>query len=359
MIRPAIVSPTFDAVWFVGPGVVSLGVAIALGLGGHANAPLGLLGWIVLVLLVDVAHVWATLWRTYLDPEVRARQRRRLWILPALVAWFGFLVHLESPTGYWTVLAYVAIFHFIMQHVGFVAIYGRKRGESAFDRRLAKVAVWAGTAGPVVWWHANLPREFVWFLEGDLLTGLPGWFGTLALVAEAAVLLVFVGRRVWLGARGNTIVPALVLLPAANWTLGIVVLDGDAAFTITNVLMHGVPYLALVWVAGGRRNVEATLARVRRSSNAALAWGTAAVVTAYTGGLVALAWIEEGLWDRLVWHDHDALFGTPIVLEHPVATAVVVALLSVPQTTHYLLDRWIWRAGPDNPRLGEDLGLVP
>jgi hypothetical protein len=37
--------------------------------------------------------------------------------------------------------------------------------------------------------------------------------------------------------------------------------------------------------------------------------------------------------------------------------AVVVALLTIPQATHYLLDRWIWRVGPDNPRLAAQLGF--
>ena len=37
--------------------------------------------------------------------------------------------------------------------------------------------------------------------------------------------------------------------------------------------------------------------------------------------------------------------------------AVVVALLTVPQATHYVLDRFIWRVGPQNPALAEQLGL--
>lgn len=355
MIRTSVVSPAFDAVWFVGPGVLSLVVALLLGATGHGDAELGLFGWIALVLLVDVAHVWATLWRTYLDPEVSVRQRRRLLVLPALVAWIGFLLHLESPAAFWTLLAYVAIFHFIMQHVGFAAIFGRKRGESAFDRRLAKIAIWAGTAGPVVWWHANLPREFAWFMDGDLVGGAPAVLGDVAIVVEVVVLAGFVARRVQLGirGRGGAMVTALVLLPAANWTVGIVVFDGDAVFTVTNVLLHGVPYLALVWVAGGRRNVESRLSRRRKDV------AVATIVLAYVGGLAVVAWLEEALWDRLVWHDHGELFGAPVVLEHPLATAAVVALLTVPQATHYLLDRWIWRAGPDNPRLAEDLGLAP
>jgi hypothetical protein len=350
----AIVSPRWDAAWFVGPGVASAVVALGIAAMGAPDRPLGLLGWIVLVLVVDVAHVWATLYRTYLDPSARARHRRRLVVLPLLVAWFAFLLHLESPTGFWTAMAYLAIFHFIMQHVGFAAIYGRKGGESAFDRRLAKLAVWAGTAGPVLWWHANLPREFAWFVEGDLFDVVPHALGTIALTLGAIVLGVFVARRVQLRVRGdrNPMVAALVLVPALNWHLGIVVYDDDRIFTLTNVVMHGVPYLALVWIAGGRRQVSRLCARTR------LVVGPAALLAVYGLGLLALAIGEEALWDRLVWHDRPGLFGASAPLQHPIATAAAVAILSVPQVTHYLLDRWIWRGGPDNPELATDLGMV-
>jgi hypothetical protein len=114
--------------------------------------------------------------------------------------------------------------------------------------------------------------------------------------------------------------------------------------------MHGVPYLALVWIAGGRRQ----LARLTKRPSATGPWP---LVAFYGAGLLLLATIEEGLWDRLVWHDRPGVFGTPIELAHPVFTAIVVAVLTVPQATHYLLDRWIWRAGPDNPDLAHDLGL--
>jgi hypothetical protein len=279
--RIAIVSPRFDAAWFVGPGVLSAAVAIAVGVSGGRGAQLGVLGWVALVLLVDVSHVWATLLRTYLDPLARVHHRRRLLVVPVLVAWFGFLLHLESPTGFWTAMAYLAIFHFIMQHVGFAAIYGRKGGESAFDRWLTKLAVWAGTGAPVVWWHANLPRAFAWFVDDDLLAGLPRATGTIALVLGALVLAVFIARRAQLAVRGvrNPMLVALVLVPALNWHLGIVLFDDDRIFTVTNVLMHGVPYLALVWIAGGRRQVGRLCAR------GPIAPGPALLLAAYVGGL--------------------------------------------------------------------------
>jgi hypothetical protein len=346
--------PARDFAWFVGPGVLAAVVALWIGLAGSEVDPegsdVGL--WIAGVLLVDVAHVWASLYRTYLDPVARRIHRKRLVVTPLLCLWIGILLHLESPGLFWGVLAYVAIFHFIKQHVGFALIYVRAGGEEASERRVVEAAIWAGTLGPVIWWHAHLPTEFAWFVQGDLVTGLPAWVGTAALLAGLPVGLVFAVQRVRLRlrGRGHPLVPWLVLVPAVNWHLGIVIFDDDRIFTITNVFLHGVPYLALVWAAGGRQRVETALGRRAR--------GLAIVLAAYYGLLVALAAGEEALWDRLVWHDHPELFGHAVPLDvHPLAMAIVVALLTVPQATHYVLDRFIWRVGPQNPALAEQLGL--
>ncbi len=146
-----IMSPGRDFAWFVGPGLVAAVVAVAIGLLDPqrvSDARLGL--WIVGVVMVDVAHVWASLYRTYLDPVARKHHRRRLIFTPLLCAWFGFLLHLESPLLFWSVLAYLAILHFIKQHIGFAWLYVRGAGESTLDRRIVAAAIWAGTLGPVV-----------------------------------------------------------------------------------------------------------------------------------------------------------------------------------------------------------------
>lgn len=344
-------SPAFDLGWFVAPGLLAAALGVALGVLAPDAGEDDLLVWIAAVLLVDVAHVYASLYRTYLDPVARARHRGRLIAAPLLCAWLGLLLHLESPLLFWGALAYAAIFHFIKQHVGFALLYVRAGGESRRDRRLTELAVWAGTLGPVVYWHANLPRRFAWFMQGDLLAGLPSALGPLALSLEVPVWLWFFARRVrlWRAGRPNPMVPLLALTPALCWHLGIVVFDDDRVFTLTNVLLHGVPYMALVWLAGGAE-------RVRAWTGAA---SLAALVLAFYGLLAALAFAEELLWDRLVWHERPELFGGGEALDlHPLAAAAVTALLAVPQATHYLLDRWIWRVGPDNPALARQLGLA-
>jgi len=69
--------------------------------------------------------------------------------------------------------------------------------------------------------------------------------------------------------------------------------------------------------------------------------------------MVVLAFVEEGLWDGLIWRDHLRLFG--VFKNLPAISSLqiqmwLVPLLSVPQTTHYLLDAFIWRLhGKDTP----------
>ena len=357
----AVISPRADRLWFVGPGIVAALLGIAVGVAApRTDASQGSLGlWIIGVLLVDVAHVYASLYRTYFDPVARQRHRKRLLWAPLLVGWFGFLLHLESPLLFWGALAYVAIFHFIKQHIGFAMLYVRGGGESDRDRKLVSRAIWAGTLAPVIWWHSQLPREFAWFTHGDLMAGLPAWVGPAAVVATLPVWVMFAVRRLqlWRAGRANTMVLWLVLTPAVNWYLEIVVFNDDRVFTVTNVILHGVPYFALVWVAGGRSCVQSGLRRMTGKTTGKHLRSVVAVGLVFYGALVLLAIGEETLWDQLVWHERTSLFGDGGIRLSPYMTAVVTALLTIPQATHYLLDRFIWRAGPDNPHLAAQLGL--
>jgi hypothetical protein len=360
--RRWLVSPGFDLGWFVGPGLLAAVLGLALGLSlpsdelGETSegGPGTLTLWIVGVLLVDVAHVWASLYRTYLDREARALHRSRLLGAPLVVGLVGFMLHAIAAPLFWAALAYLAVFHFIKQQVGFVALYLRAGGEtgadSRRDRQLATLAVWAATAGPVVYWHARLPREFAWFVEGDFLAGTPELLGTLAVWAQLPILLAFAIRRITLGRRGHPMVPLLVGLTALCWNLGIVWFDDDRVFTLSNVFIHGVPYMALVWVAGGRELLAGHLDRAR-AARGRRATPVLLVVAVFYGLLVALAFAEEAAWDRLVWHEHPRLFGAGGLELGELGLALAVAALTIPQATHYLLDRWIWRVGPDNPKL--------
>ncbi|MEO0336153.1 MAG: hypothetical protein AAF202_07155, partial [Pseudomonadota bacterium] len=66
----------------------------------------------------------------------------------------------------------------------------------------------------------------------------------------------------------------------------------------------------------------------------------------FYGLLLGLAYVEEGFWDAFVWREHETVFpafqSLPFLTDEVLKSAAV-ALLILPQLTHYILDGFIWR----------------
>jgi hypothetical protein len=293
--------------------------------------------WLATVLTVDVAHVHATWFRVYLEPDELRRRPVLYVLLPLLCYTAGVLAHAVSSQLFWRLLAYAAVFHFVRQPYGWVALYRAKAGESGrLDRWLDTAVIYASTLWPLLWWHGHLPRAFTWFVPDDFAGPVPAALADAASPLYAGLLAAFAARQTWRAARGLPVNYGKVLVVAATaltWYVGIVALDSDVAFTVTNVLPHGIPYMVLVWYAG-RRN-PAPL----REGVAAVVWRGGAWL--FFALLVGAAFLEEAAWDTTVWHDHPGLFGDGI--DAGDWHTFLVPLLALPQLTHYALDGFIWR----------------
>jgi hypothetical protein len=154
------------------------------------------------------------------------------------------------------------------------------------------------------------------------------------------VLAAYFAKEVWFRAW-NLPKNLIVLGTALSWYCGIVRHDGDLAFTATNVVAHGVPYMALVWIYQ-RKQQPASL----RHEAFLKRWFRPSLLPVYAGVILALAYFEEGIWDALVWRDHGMFYAwlawTPKV-EEKALLAMLVPLLALPQATHYVLDGFIWK----------------
>ena len=348
--QPWIFSPRFDSGFILAPAFLVTIAAVLLQERTGAEPTVSPWVWLVLIVGVDVSHVYSTLFRTYLD-RAELRARPLLYILTPLLSWLvGCALYAQDSLIFWRVLAYAAVFHFVRQQYGFMMIYSRReRGLPTWCRRLDKAAIYGATLYPLIYWHSHA-RAFEWFVEGDFLSiGLPV-VGTLAGCVWAVVLVAWGAKEVYLYRQfGILNLPRLLLLggTALSWSVGIILFNNDLTFTATNVIAHGIPYMALIWgygrnqtrLQGSARNsfVVPFLARL-------FSWKA---VPFFVASLFGLAFLEEGLWDGLVWREHGQLFGSFFSAIPPVGTPStlvwLVPLLAMPQATHYILDAFIWR----------------
>ena len=275
MPLPWLFSAKTDLLTFGGSAVVAL-LLVAVGW------PLGWLErdtpdwlWVVSVLLIDVAHVYATGFRVYFD---RAELRRRAWLywlVPLLAFGIGAALYSEGASLFWRTLAYVAVFHFVRQQYGWVALYRAKAGErDSLGRAIDLAAIYLATIYPLVFWHSH-SRRFSWFIASD--------FAELPVLAERilapiywASLVLYAARSAYRAIWQQRINPGKDLVVATTalcWYVGIVGLNSDYAFTVTNVITHGVPYLVLVAWFQPARAVDGEIRR--RAVAAGVCRGTA------------------------------------------------------------------------------------
>jgi hypothetical protein len=235
---------------FLGSAVVSL---VALWIGARAGVLYGETpdwAWVPAVLLIDVAHVWSTSFRVYLDKDELQRRPWLYTLVPVLGLAIGVALYSEGELVFWRVLAYLAVFHFIRQQYGWVALYRARAGErDALGKCIDVVAVYSATLYPLIYWHTHLPRKFWWFLANDF-THVPAMIARIAAPIYWLALGVYASKSLygWLVKReGNPGKDIVIVTTAVCWYVGIVGLNSDYAFTVTNVVIHGVPYFALIY----------------------------------------------------------------------------------------------------------------
>lgn len=342
-----IYSQWLDGAFILAPALVVTSAALLFHQQVAAVSALPPWLWGLLIIGVDVSHVYATLFRTYADPT-EWQQRQALYIAAPLLCWAaGTLLYSVDALWFWRALAYLAAFHFVRQQYGLMMIYARHDRVPAWARQLDQSVIYAATLYPLLYWHTHLPRAFEWFVAGDFVP-LAAWLHPLGLAAYLLLLLAYAGKEIWFSRQTQSFnwpKNLLLLGTALSWLVGIVLFDNDLAFTALNVIAHGVPYMALIWVFC--RN------RAQQSGKQPLPWPrlfTRRLLPVFVGSLLLLAYFEEALWDGLIWHEHDSLFGwfhhLPRLTD-ATTLAWLVPLLALPQMTHYVLDAFIWRLQGD------------
>ena len=291
--------------------------------------------WLLLIVFIDVAHVYATLFKTYFVKDEFQKKRKLLIFLPIICFAIGFVLFLFGAKIFWSVLAYVAVFHFIRQQYGFMRLYSRNEIKTKQNIFFDNLFIYTATVYPMVFWFMSSPRQFTWFVENEFVTyqnpellQVFTWIYYLILGFYIARTAYFSTREKYFNIPKNVIIIGTFL----SWYFGIVYFNNDLIFTLLNVVSHGIPYMALIYF--NQKESRHSFKIPKLSSLIG--------IVAYVGILLFFAFSEEYLWEILVWNEH---FNFSESLEYLVQWQIIlVPLLTVPQFTHYVLDGFIWKS---------------
>jgi hypothetical protein len=308
--------------------------------------------WVITVLLLDVSHVWSTIFRTYLDKE-EFRNHKELLVLTPIISFLIFY----SLTSYsidlfWSIMAYFALFHFMKQQYGFLMLY--KSVSKNYIQKIFndKWIIYFSMLYPILYWHLAGDRSFSWFVEGDFFIHSTELITNYSIVFNSIYWLVisaWIGEEIYLQVKKKqTIVIGKMiwlLTTAINWYIGIIYFNSDVAFTLTNVVAHGIPYMVLIFFYMNRKSQL-----IKNVSISIL--GIIGMISL----TILLAFGEEYLWDGLINKEKQQFFENILpypfsAIESSEVLAVLIALLSIPQITHYILDGFIWKSNTKNPYL--------
>jgi len=292
--------------------------------------------WLFFVVFIDVAHVYATLFKTYFVSKTFQEQKKMLIALPILCFGIGMILFMFGSRVFWVTLAYIAVFHFIRQQYGFMRLYSRHELKTRFSVVTDNIIIYTATGYPMLYWFMSSPRNFTWFMPDEFFTYHNNILLLFAGYVYYTILGLYAIKVTYLYIRtGKFNIPknAIVVGTGLSWYFGIVYYNNDLIFTMLNIVSHGIPYMALIYLK------EIKQPQVG-SGGFYYYLNTYKGILIYIGILIGLAFFEEYLWEITVWNEQFTITKAGVFDDWHF---ILVPLLVVPQFTHYLLDGFIWK----------------
>lgn len=337
MAQPWIDKPKTDSVFILAPSFVVVAIVFLFqDILKDIEANYSFYTWLFLIVFIDVAHVYATLFKTYFVAEAFKKRKKLLITLPIICFVIGIILFSFGSIFFWSVLAYIAVFHFIRQQYGFMRLYSRNEIKTKWSVVIDNLIIYTATGYPMLFWFFSSPRSFNWFTENDFihfenqsLLEILGWIYALIVVFYMVRTIYKSSKDGYFNIPKNAIITGTFL----SWYFGIVYFNNDLVFTLLNVVSHGIPYIALIYLNEIDKKQAVDLGFLN--------WlkGFKGIFL-FIGFLFAIAFFEEYIWEIFVWNEQFSLTG----FDFSNWQILLIPLLTVPQFTHYLLDGFIWKS---------------
>lgn len=202
-----------------------------------------------LLAFFDASHVFSTIFKSYLDTNERRHRKILLFLVPLLI--YLLLILIYNIWGLKIVLilfGYYNVYHIVRQQYGWVSISARKANENnKLDYYFDKITIYTFMVLPVVWAHFSFPAT-------DKQISIPK-SKTAASICIALLMLTFVlyfARQIFKLFTGKAINFSKMLQMTTSFiSWGAVIVFQSPLLLVITVLLHGIPYLGIVYKQSG------------------------------------------------------------------------------------------------------------
>ncbi len=349
-------SPIFDSFFFFSPFVATfIFVKICdLYFPTILNPEVSPVWFFIFAIVFDVGHVWWTLYRWYLQKDIFTKHWKLLVGVP--IVSISILAILSSITIPWhdpfyvtlSFLAYIAVFHFIKQQVGFVVLYGRRSENLGsmenISRKLDTIITWMITGSPFLYWMMHYdtislnwftPWEYIFLADLIPQTDLIWIIYTIWCILYIIFQILLIFRWV----RLNPLKYLYIIGTAYVWYNGMVTYNSIIIFGFGNVLLHGLNYYGIIIGSTFHNNDYGKL--IQSIKRFWILFFSIIIIVS----LIWLWYIEEFFWNQFIWREKTIIFYDFFynIWYDQAILILIVSILGSIQLTHYILDRYIWR----------------
>lgn len=282
---------------------------------------------------MDSGHIYATLWRTYLDPEERVRSKM-YWLVPIIFMLLFFVWIYYRLPFLAAFVAYVTIFHNCRQFYGISKWYQRINNSY---RKSSDFFLYANCFLPIVVAHFRTNYNSTTYYIKDTLFLHPDQN-----ICNAFTLLYFAVLLCWFAYEIQLFVKKQfelnrvlsVALPSFIYGFAFMLGRSVAEILPALVISHGMGYFAMTSLAINKKNP-------RRFHSFYVSLATILLTAVFFGNILGA--LKEYF-----------LAGTSHV-----AMALILAAYITPFFCHYLFDAFIWKSKhPDSKIIYSDQPLI-
>lgn len=193
---------------------------------------------------INMAHVIATIYPLFIRWNLNQISTRFSFILIIAPCLLSLILYSISAQLFYSILAYAAISHILLQQYGLTMICRAKAKEPQKTRWLDNLEMWNILLFPVLWWLSSMnSMNKSYFIENDFYLSLPPSIAKITLVLHF-IIHIFYFTHIYLNKTSLNIPKLSMMIGTWVWLFfSLVIFENSFIFWSCLITIHGFIYI--------------------------------------------------------------------------------------------------------------------